>query len=276
MTPRAIDTGTVTSAAAPLSLSDIVFVRDGRRILDGISLQVAQRDRWVVLGANGSGKSTLMRIAAAYEHASSGTVEILGETVGRTDVRVLRRRVGYNSAALTSELRPALTAVDAVMTAKYAALEPWWHEYGDDDRARAVDCLVRMGVGTMADRTLATLSTGERQRVLLARTLMNDPGVILLDEPAAGLDLGGREQLVAALGELAAQPDSPPFVLITHHVDEIPVGATHALLLAAGRAVAQGPIGTALTSASLSECFGMNLTLERRGDSRFTAWSRAG
>jgi iron complex transport system ATP-binding protein len=273
--PQAIDTRIVTSAAPALSLSDIVFVRDGRRILDGISLQVSAHERWVVLGANGSGKSTLMRIAAAYEHASSGTVEILGETVGRTDVRVLRRRVGYNSAALSNELRPALTAVDAVMTAKFAALEPWWHEYTDEDRARAVACLERMGVGAMAARALGTLSTGERQRVLLARTLMNDPGVILLDEPAAGLDLGGREQLVAALGGLAAQVDSPPFVLITHHVDEIPVGATHALLLRAGRAVAHGPIGTALSSASLSDCFDMDLTLERRRDGRVTAWSRA-
>lgn len=275
MAPLAIDTRTVTSAEPVLALSDIVFVRDGKRILDGLSLSVSGGDRWVVLGSNGSGKSTLMRIAAAYEHASSGTVEILGETVGRTDVRVLRRRVGYNSAALTNELRPGLTAVDAVQTAKYAALEPWWHEYTDEDRLRAVACLDRMGVGAMADRTLGTLSTGERQRVLLARTLMNDPGVVLLDEPAAGLDLGGREQLVAALSELASDADNPPFVLITHHVDEIPVGVTHALLLKEGRAVAQGPIETALTSATLSDCFDVRLTLERRRDGRFTAWARA-
>jgi iron complex transport system ATP-binding protein len=273
--PREIDTVPVTSAASALGLSDIVFVREGKRILDGVSLCVTRSQRWVVLGANGSGKSTLMRIAAAYEHPSSGSVEILGETVGRTDVRVLRRRVGYNSAALTGELRGGLTAVEAVETAKYAALEPWWHEYTDDDRERAVTCLTRMGVGVLADRTLGTLSTGERQRVLLARTLMNEPGVILLDEPAAGLDLGGREQLVAALADLAAGTDNPPFVLITHHVDEIPVGATHALLLKAGRAIAQGPIETALTSDSLSDCFGIPLTLEHRPDGRFTAWARA-
>jgi iron complex transport system ATP-binding protein len=253
-----------------------VFERDGRRILDDVTLCVEADQRWAVLGANGSGKSTLLRIAAAYEHPSRGTVRVLGETIGRTDVRVLRRRVGYNSASLGLDLRPALTAVDVVKTAKYAALEPWWHQYTDDDRARAIDCLEQMGVGSLADRLLGTLSTGERQRVLLARTLMNDPGVILLDEPAAGLDLGGREQLVAALADLAAQPSSPPFVLVTHHVDEIPVGTTHALLLRAGRAVAQGALETALTSDNLSRCFGVSLTLERRPEGRFTAWARAG
>ena len=162
-----------------------------------------------------------------------------------------------------------------VQTAKYAALEPWWHRYTDADRERAVVCLVRMGVGRLADRPLATLSTGERQRVLLARTLMNDPGVILLDEPSAGLDLGGREQLVAALAELGGQPTSPPFVLVTHHVDEIPPSTTHALLLKGGRAIAQGALDETLTAESLSECFGMPLALERRDDGRFTAWSRA-
>jgi iron complex transport system ATP-binding protein len=168
-----------------------------------------------------------------------------------------------------------VSAVDVVQTAKYAALEPWWHRYTEADRERAIACLVRMGVGQLADRQLATLSTGERQRVLLARTLMNDPGVILLDEPSAGLDLGGREQLVAALAELGGHPGSPPFVLVTHHVDEIPPGTTHALLLEAGRPIAQGPLDTALTSETLSECFGMPLTLERRDDHRFSAWARA-
>jgi iron complex transport system ATP-binding protein len=271
-----VNTVLVTSASRALALEHIVFRRDGNLILDDVTLHVEHGQRWVVLGANGSGKSTLMRIAAAYEHATSGSVSVLGETIGRTDVRVLRRRVGYNSASLSLDLRPALSAAEVVMTAKYAALEPWWHEYSDADRARAVECLERLGVGAFADRTLGTLSTGERQRVLLARTLMNDPGVILLDEPSAGLDLGGREQLVAALGELAGNADNPPFVLITHHVDEIPIGTSHALLLRNGRAVAQGPLDEALTSESLSRCFEMTLTLERRPDGRFTAWATAG
>jgi iron complex transport system ATP-binding protein len=266
----------VTSAGRVLALEHIVFERDGNRILDDVTLQVDAGQRWVVLGANGSGKSTLLRIAAAYEHPSTGTVRVLDETIGRTDVRVLRRRVGYNSASLSLDLRPGLTAVDVVKTAKFAALEPWWHQYTDADRGRAIACLDRMGVGSLADRLLGTLSTGERQRVLLARTLMNDPGVILLDEPAAGLDLGGREQLVAALAELAAQSSSPPFVLVTHHVDEIPVGTTHALLLRGGRPVAQGALDTTLTSDTLSRCFGIPLALEQRADGRFTAWARAG
>ena len=258
-----------------LALDHIVFRRDGALILDDVTFHVRTGDRWVVLGANGSGKSTLLRIAAVYEHPSHGTVRVLGETLGRTDVRVLRRRVGYNSASLSADLRPSVRAVDIVMTAKYAALEPWWHRYTDADRERAIACLVRMGVGRLADRQLATLSTGERQRVLLARTLMNDPGVILLDEPSAGLDLGGREQLVAALAELGGQPASPPFVLVTHHVDEIPPGTTHALLLKGGQAIAQGTLAEALTSATLSECFEMPLTLEQRDDGRFTAWATA-
>ena len=263
------------AATAVLALDHIVFRRDGSLILDDVTFHVRAGERWVVLGANGSGKSTLLRIAAVYEHPSQGTVRVLGETLGRTDVRVLRRRVGYNAASLSAELRPMLTAVDVVKTAKYAALEPWWHQYTDADSQRANACLDRMGVGRLGERQLGTLSTGERQRVLLARTLMNDPGVILLDEPSAGLDLGGREQLVAALAELGGQADSPPFVLVTHHVDEIPPGTTHALLLKAGRAVAQGALADALTGDTLSDCFEMPLALERRDDGRFTAWSTA-
>ncbi len=257
-----------------LELESIVFQRDGRRILDEITMSVHGDQRWLVLGANGSGKTSLLRIAAMYEHPSSGTVRVLGEALGHTDVRRLRRRVGYASAALAGQFRPALTASDVVVTAKYAALEPWWHRYTDDDRDQARACLDRMGVGRLADRSLGTLSSGEQQRVLLARTLMNDPEVVLLDEPSARLDLGGREQLVAALADLAAQQDGPPFVLVTHHVDEVPDGVNHALLLRDGRAVAQGPIDEALTASTLSDCFGMDLALERRPDGRLSAWAR--
>lgn len=257
-----------------LELESIVFEREGRRILNDITLRVESNQRWLILGANGSGKTTLVRIAAMYEHPSSGTVRVLGESLGRTDVRQLRRRVGYASAALASQLRPALTASDVVVTAKYAALEPWWHRYTDDDRAQAYVCLERMDVGRLAERSIGTLSSGEQQRVLLARTLMNEPEVILLDEPSARLDLGGREQLVAALADLAAQEDGPPFVLVTHHVDEVPEGVTDAMLLRDGRVVAQGPIGESLTAATLSECFRMDLALERRPDGRLSAWAR--
>lgn len=251
-----------------------MFRREQRRILDDVTLTVRPGEHWLVLGANGSGKTTLLRIAAMYEHPTSGRVRVLGEELGRTDVRRLRRRVGYASASLAAELRPALTAADAVITARYAALEPWWHSYTDGDRQRAVDCLARMGVGQLADRALGTLSSGEQQRVLLARTLMNDPGVVLLDEPSARLDLAGREQLVTALAEMAAMSDGPPFVLVTHHVDEVPEGISHALLLKDGRGIAHGPIDEALTAESLSDCFSMPLALERRADGRLTAWTR--
>lgn len=259
--------------APVLALDRIVVVRSGRRILDDVTLHVEPGTHWLVLGANGSGKTTLLRIAAMYDHPSSGSVRVLGEELGRTDVRHLRRRVGYASAALAGQFRSELSAADVVMTARHAALEPWWHRYTDDDRRQAVACLARLGVGQFADRSLGTLSSGEQQRVFLARTLMNDPGVVLLDEPATRLDLGGREQLVGALGELASTPGGPPIVLVTHHVDEVPDGITHAMLLRDGAVVASGPIDAALTAATLSDCFEMPLALERRPDGRLNAWS---
>ena len=216
----------------------------------------------------------MVRIASMYEHPSRGTVQVLGETLGSTDVRILRRRIGVMSAAIGAQLRPALAARDVVVSAKYAALEIWWHTYTDEDYARADSCLARMGVGSYAHRSLGTLSSGEQQRVLLARALMNEPGVVLLDEPSARLDLGGREQLVAALTELTTDPAAPPLVLVTHHVDEVPPGMTHALLLREGRVLVAGAIDDVLTAESLSECFAMPLVLERRGDGRLTAWSR--
>jgi iron complex transport system ATP-binding protein len=255
----------------PLELEHVSFVRDGRRIVDDVSLRVRDDENWLVLGANGSGKTTLLRIAAMYEHPSTGRVRVLGQELGHTDVRRLRERVGYASAALAAEFRRELTAGEVVMTAKHAALEPWWHRYDDTDRARARDRLDRMGVGHLHDRALGTLSSGEQQRVFLARTLMNDPGVVLLDEPSARLDLGGREQLVHALEDMAADPAAPPFVLISHHVEEVPPGVTHVLMLRGGRAIAAGPIGETLTADRLSDCFGVSLDLERRPGGRFSA-----
>ena len=257
-----------------LDLEGVSFVRDGRVIIGSITLRVEREQRWLVLGANGSGKTTLVRIAALYEHPTSGTVRVLGEQLGRTDVRTLRRRVGYASAALTAQLRPELRALDVVRTARYAALEPWWHTYDASDDGRALECLGRLGVAHLAQRSLGTLSSGEQQRVVLARTLMNDPAVVLLDEPSARLDLAGREQLVATLGELARDPAAPPSVLVTHHVDEVPVGTTHALLLREGVAIAQGPLDDVLDAEALSACFGLPLALERRPDGRLSAWAR--
>lgn len=257
-----------------LRLRGVSFSRDGRAILADIDWTVRGAERWLVLGANGSGKTTLLRIASLYEHPSTGTVDVLGERLGRTDIRVLRRRIGVVSAALAQQLRPELRALDIVVTARYAALEPWWHRYSVSDYARAVVCLQQMSVDQYAERPFGTLSSGEQQRVLLARSLLNEPGLLLLDEPSAGLDLAGREQLVAALGELAADPAAPPMVLVTHHVDEVPPGMTHVLLLRDGRIVGAGPIARVLSSESLSACFGLDLVLERRPDGRLSAWGR--
>ncbi|MDO8391745.1 MAG: ATP-binding cassette domain-containing protein [Actinomycetota bacterium] len=259
--------------ATTLHLSRVSFVRDARVILAPLTWQVRDTERWLVLGANGSGKTTLLRIASLYEHPSTGTVEVLGERLGRTDVRRLRQRVGYLSAALSAQIRPELRCLDVVMTARYAALEPWWHRYTTADEARALECLDRMGVAWAAQRSLGTVSSGEQQRVLLARTLMNEPGVVLLDEPSARLDLAGREQLVQALSELTLDATAPPLVLVTHHLDEVPPGMTHVLMLRDGEVVARGPIDTALRAAALSECFGLPLHLERRPDGRFSAWA---
>ena len=254
-----------------LSLRNVTLIREGRAILDSLNWTVGADERWVVLGRNGSGKSTLMKIASLYLHPSSGEVEVLGERLGRTDVRSLRKRIGVASSGMADQLRSDLTSVDVVMTAKNAALEPWWHTYDEADRARATDCLERMEIGRLAQRSFATLSSGERQRVLLARTLMPEPGLVLLDEPTAGLDLAGREELVRSLGVLVAGDQTPATVLVTHHVEEIPEGFTNVMLLHEGRVLSAGPLEEVLTEASLSECFEMNLRLERR-HGRWWAW----
>lgn len=257
-----------------LELVDVGVDRGGRQLIGKISLEVKREHRWLVLGANGSGKTTLLRVASMHDHPSRGEVRVLGEQLGRTDVRVLRRRIGFASAALGAQFRGESRVLDVVRTAKYAALEPWWHTYTDDDDERARACLDRMRVAHLAERSLATLSSGEQQRVFLARTLMNDPAIVMLDEPSARLDLGGREQLVTALSELARDPASPAMLLVTHHVDEVPDGMTHALLLRDGAVLAQGAIDDVLTAESLSTCFDVPLSLERRPDGRLSAWIR--
>jgi iron complex transport system ATP-binding protein len=271
----------VTAAATPapaspaLRLTSVDVVRPPVTILSGVDWTVSAGERWVVLGPNGSGKTTLMRLASLYLHPTSGTVDVLGERLGRVDVRRHRARIGLVSPAFADLLRPQITAVEAVMSAREAALETWWHTYGADDAAHARELLARLGASAVADRTFGTLSSGERQRVLLARSLWGDPGLVLLDEPTAGLDLGAREDLVARLAGLAADPTTPPTVLVTHHVEEIPRGFTHALLLREGRIVVAGPIDEVLTAPALSDVFGLPLVLDRR-DGRFAARADGG
>jgi iron complex transport system ATP-binding protein len=253
-----------------LRCSDITLDLDATRILDRVDWEVRPGEHWVVLGPNGAGKTTLLRIAALYQHPTSGTVDVLGERLGRTDVRTLRERIAFSSPALAARLEPSMTATEAVMTARYAALAPWWHQYTDADRARARSLLERFRCDAIGDHRFPTLSAGERQRVLLARTLMNDPGIVLFDEPTAGLDVGGREELVADLTAWARDAGRPPLVLVTHHLEEIPPGFTHALVLAHGRVTASGPIAETVTSEVLSAAFELDLRVDAR-DGRFTA-----
>ena len=264
--------GAAASGNPVLSLRGVSRTIDGTEVLRGVDWEVHAGQRWVVLGPNGSGKTTLVRIATMWEHPSAGAVELLGQRLGRTDVRRLRARVGLTSAAMADMLRPSLTALEAVVTAKHAALETWWHTYDDEDYRQALADLQRVGCGHRADHRFGTLSSGERQRVLLARAMALEPELIVLDEPNAGLDLTGREELVGTLRDLAVDRATPPLVLVTHHADEIPDGFTHVLLLRAGTVLAAGPISETLTAETLSECFGLELELERR-HGRWTAWA---
>ncbi len=267
--------GAPPETSAVLRLAGVSLVRDGRTILDRIDWEVDPGERWVVLGPNGSGKTSLCRIASLHLHPSRGTVDVLGERFGRVDARALRARIGMTSQALADQMRPGLTATDIVLTGRHAALAPWWHRYDEADRTRARALLSRFGCGALAASRYATLSAGERQRVLLARALMAEPALLVLDEPTAGLDLTGREQLVSMLADVAADRGPKAIVLVTHHVDEIPPGFTHALILSEGRIVAAGPAGDTLTADTLSRGFGLPLALERHGG-RWFAWGAAG
>ncbi len=251
--------------AVGLALTDVSLTMNATVVLDSVTWRVASRERWVVLGPNGAGKTSLLRIAALALHPSRGTVEVVGETLGRCDVRSVRERIGFAGATVAASLEQRMTAVEVVMTGLHAALAPWWHTYTEDDRMRATSLLARFGCAPLAEHGFATLSSGERQRVLLARTLVRDPELVLLDEPTAGLDVGGREQLVADLTLVASDDLAPPVVLVTHHLEEIPPGFTHALALRGGRVVASGAIGDVVTDRVLSETFGLPLRAELSG-----------
>jgi iron complex transport system ATP-binding protein len=253
-----------------LQLTDITLTLDGTTVLDGIDWTVRTGERWVVLGPNGAGKTTLLRVAALYQHPTHGAVDVLGNRLGRCDVRTLRERIAFSSPALAAQLEPSMTALEVVMTAKYAALAPWWHQYTDGDRARARTLLRRFHTDAVAEHRFPTLSAGERQRTLLARTLMNEPGLVLLDEPTAGLDVGGREELVADLSTWARDPAQPPLVLVTHHLEEVPPAFTHALVLKDARVLAAGPVRETVTSEILSHAFGLALRVDA-SDGRYAA-----
>lgn len=256
-----------------LEFADVTLVRSGNRLLDSVTWTVSDGDRWVILGPNGAGKTTLLQIASTNMHPTSGHVAVLGESLGAVDVFELRPRIGLTSAALAERIRGDEWVLDVVRTAAYGVLGRWRESYEDIDDARALELLYRLGIAHLAGRKFRTLSEGERKRTQIARSMMSDPELLLLDEPTAGLDLGGRETLLATLGEIAGDPGSPAMVLVTHHVEEIPSGITHAMLLRSGQVVAIGPIDEALTAENLGTCFGLPLDVRRR-NGRWNAQAR--
>ena len=249
-----------------LDLENVSVRRGEKNILDDVSWQIAEGERWVILGRNGAGKTTLLQIASARMHPTAGVAKILDTQLGKVDVFELRPRIGLASAALADRIPASEIVSDVVLTAAYAVTGRWRESYEDLDVSRATDLLAAFGVEHLADRRFGTLSEGERKRVQIARALMTDPELLLLDEPAAGLDLGGREELVGALSELAAYPQSPVLVLVTHHVEEIPPGFTHVMLMRDGGVHTAGPIAEVLTDEHLSDAFGLPLEVSRSGD----------
>jgi iron complex transport system ATP-binding protein len=261
-----LETGSETEETADpdllIDFRDVSLRRGGRVLVGPLDWAVELDERWVVIGPNGAGKTSLLRIAAAAEHPSSGIAFVLGERLGRVDVTDLRARIGLSSSALAQRIPGDELVSDLVVSAGYAVLGRWRERYEDVDYQRAVDMLESLGAEHLAERSYGTLSEGERKRVLIARALMTDPELLLLDEPAAGLDLGGREELLARLTDLAADPDAPALVLVTHHVEEVPPGFSHGLLLSEGKVVAAGLLSDVLTAENLSAAFGQRIALE--------------
>ena len=256
-----------------LDFADVTIRRGQATLLSQVSWRVEEDERWVVLGPNGAGKTTLLQVASAQIHPTTGVAGILDEVLGTVDVFELRPRIGITSVALAERIPRSERVHDVVVSASYGVVGRWREQYDDLDHHRATELLTEVGVSHLVDRTFGTLSEGERKRVQIARALMADPELLLLDEPAAGLDLGGREDLVSTLSVLAADPDSPATVLVSHHVEEIPPGFTHALLLRRGEVVSAGPIEEVVTAANLSSTFGMPLLLNHE-DGRWSARRR--
>jgi iron complex transport system ATP-binding protein len=254
-----------------LELTDLTVVRGGNNILDSVTWSVQPNERWVVLGPNGAGKTTLLQVASATIHPSSGSAEILGQKLGKVDVFELRPRVGFASTALGRRIPANEAVLDAVMTAAYSVTGRWNEQYDDVDLRRAHRVLQEWKLDHLEGRLFGTLSDGEQKRVQIARAVMTDPELLLLDEPAASLDLGSREELLQLLGAYATSPESPAMVMVTHHVEEIPAGFTHALLLAGGKVAATGPIAEIITGEKLSEVFGLELVVSTSENDRYSA-----
>lgn len=259
--------------SAILELSNITVRRGDRVILGPLNWQVLEGQRWVILGPNGAGKTTLLQICSSLIHPTSGDINILGEKLGRVDVFELRTRIGLTSSALVEQLSPDELVMDVVLTAAYAMLGRWQEKYDLWDESRAMALLTALGVRELGERLFGSLSEGEKKRVQIARALMADPELLLLDEPASSLDLGGREDLLRRIESLSRDPLAPATVIVTHHIEEIPVGTTHALLLRDGVAVAQGEVASVITDQNLTQAYGLAITVQTEGG-RFFARAR--
>jgi iron complex transport system ATP-binding protein len=255
-----------------LRLHGVGVRRDQSMLLRNVDWTAHSDERWIVIGPNGAGKTTLLQVAATLLFPTEGKVEVLGERLGEVDVFDLRTRIGLTSAAVAEKVPNGEKVIDLVLTASYAIVGRWKEDYESSDVTRAVELLDALGCAHLIRRKFGTLSEGERKRVQIARALMPDPELLLLDEPAAGLDLGGREDLVRRLSDLAGDQKAPMMVLVTHHVEEVPNGFTHAMLLRRGAVLAAGPVADVFTSRNLSRCFGVTLEVEYR-QGRWNAWS---
>ena len=253
-----------------IDFRDVTFVRGGNTLVGPVDWQVELDERWVIIGPNGAGKTTLIRMASAQEFPSSGTAFVLGEQLGKTDMRDLRAAIGLTSSAIAKRVPDQEKVGDLVVSAGYAIMGRWREEYDEQDYDQAVEVLEQVGAMHLIDRTWGTLSDGEKKRVLIARAVMTNPELLIMDEPAAGMDLGGREDLIAYLGDLALDPDAPAIVMITHHLEEIPYGFTHAMLFDEGDVVAQGLIEDVLTSENVTKAYHQPIEVTYE-DGRFAA-----
>ena len=255
--------------SAIFDFSEVVVRRGDRDILGPINWQVNPGERWVILGPNGAGKTTLLQLCATLIHPTSGTVNILGMQLGKFDIFELRTRIGITSSAFVKDFPEDEIVMDVVLTAAYAVLGRWQENYDLWDESRAKALLTALGVRELGERIFSSLSEGEKKRVQIARSLMADPELLLLDEPASALDLGGREDLLKRLEKLSADPLSPATVIVTHHIEEIPIGTTHALLLKDGEVVAQGAVDRVLTDAFMSSAYGLSISVQSEGGRYF-------
>ncbi len=245
-----------------IHLEKVTFVRNRRVILDSIEWSAAPRSHWVVLGANGSGKTTLLQLLAGYLWPTEGEITVLGERFGHVDLRELRKRIGWVGSFLQARIPSTQRPLDFIVSGKYASIGIY-DSPDENDYRKASELACRLGCGDLADRPYGVLSQGEKQRLLIARALIHNPRLLILDEPCAGLDLVAREHLLCTIEDLARSPDSPSMVLVTHHLSEITPGFTHVFLLKQGQCLAQGRKEEILHPHLLSRTFGVPIEVHR-------------